>query len=296
MVAKRKCIETPSFLRDTDSAQQRQRVSAPREAWARHSELLTGELKHAPIVEAPAIKSPVKIGVLVSGGDIYARVWVGIVGAPAAHVDPQLAGTSLYAEMLKRPQLDGREIENPTCSTVEVVDLDPVVEHPDALEIGIVGSRLRRRQPARPERGHPRNTVQQIDHRESSRRKELLAVPFVLRSDLVECRVGKAADGWLDRIGFDLDRIAFVADAVGTGVGFWLRRDRDHTNGGRGHLCPGRKGSRVQKRPGHEAEAGWGAQGPGSSLQRTLPRMNSMKVPVGTPVGPLGIVTRSVSE
>ena len=45
-----------------------------------------------------------------------------------------------------------------------------------------------------------------------------------------------------------------------------------------------------------KAEAGWAESWPRLATQRTLPRMNSMKVPVGTPVGPFGMVTRSVSE
>src|SRR5437762_1696802 len=64
----------------------------------------------------------------------------------------------------------------------------------------------------------------------------------------------------------------------------------------RDDLSARRQGGRVQKRPGHEAEAGWFAPETKRAAQRTLPRMNSMKVPVGTPVGPFGIVTRSVSE
>jgi len=51
-------------------------------------------------------------------------------------------------------------------------------------------------------------------YRESSRRKEAARGPFVLRSDLVECRVGKAADRSLDRSALT-DRIGFDADAVG---------------------------------------------------------------------------------
>src|SRR6266852_655205 len=289
MVADDEAVETPSFLRDPHPAEQRKRITAAREAWARHYVLLPGELKHAAVVESLAIEAAIQIGIFVSRGDINARVRIGIVDAPRSHVDPQLAGASLYAQMLQRPQLHSREIKNAAGSTVEIVDFDPIVEHPHALEIGVIGGGLWRRQPAGPERRHPRNAIKKIDDRERSRCKQLRAVPFVLRSDLVECRVRKAAERWLDRIDF-------YADAVGTGIGFWLDRDRDRTNGRGRHLCPGRKGSRVQKRPGHEAEAGWGAQGPESSIQRTPPRMNSMKVPVGTPVGPLGIVTRSVSE
>src|SRR5687767_3880602 len=54
------------------------------------------------------------------------------------------------------------------------------------------------------------------------------------------------------------------------------------------------RANRVKNGPGHEAEAG--ATKPGLRAQLTRPRTNSTNVPTGTPVGPFGSATRSVSE
>src|SRR5206468_12906159 len=113
--------------------------------------------------------------------------------------------------------------------------------------------------------------------------------PLVLWSDFIERGVGKASDRRLDTVRLDVR-------AVGPGVRLGFYGYRHFARGWRNDLRSCASDGRVQKRPGHEAEAGRDAHCTGDAGQRTLPRMNSMKVPVGTPVGPLGIVTRSVSE
>ena len=55
----------------------------------------------------------------------------------------------------------------------------------------------------------------------------------------------------------------------------------------------------VQNGPDQKGEAdatSVSCDGDEQTGQPALPRTNSMKVPVGTPVGPRGIATRSVSE
>ena len=101
MVAEDKAIQAPAFLRDSHPAQQRKGVTTAREARARHSELLTGELEDAAVVEPFAVETAVQVGILVSCRDIDARVWVGVFDAPAAHVDPHLARASLDAQVLE---------------------------------------------------------------------------------------------------------------------------------------------------------------------------------------------------
>src|SRR3954464_5430077 len=191
--------------------------------------------------------------------------------------------------MLQRPDRNVREIEDATCSVIEVVDFQAVVENSDATKVSIVHRRLRGREPPGSERGYTRNAIEQIDETESAGREELRTIPLVLRTYLVERGVGEASDRRFDRIRFD-------CRAVGAGVRFRLNRNWNLTSRRRHHLRHYRRSSPVQKRPGHEAEAGGLGAKNCAWLQRDLPLTNSMKVPVGTPVGPLGIVTRSLSE
>jgi hypothetical protein len=51
-----------------------------------------------------------------------------------------------------------------------------------------------------------------------------------------------------------------------------------------------------EKRPGQQAEANTTPSLNLQDPQGTRPRTNSMNVPVGIPVGPFGIATRSASE
>src|SRR2546430_8106735 len=106
MVPKHEGIDAPAFSCDANSAQQRQGIAAPREAWARHAVLLTGQLEHATVVEPLAVEPAVKIGIFVSRRDVGASVGVGVVHSPAAHVDAQLTSSSFDTQMLERPELD----------------------------------------------------------------------------------------------------------------------------------------------------------------------------------------------
>jgi hypothetical protein len=133
--------------------------------------LLAAQLEDPSVVVPLAVERAIEVCILVSGGDIDARVWIGVVGAPAAHVDPKLARAPLDAQVLERPELHRRQIEDASRSVVEIVDLDPVIEHPHALEIADVRGCLRCGQPARSERCHAGNAIEQIDDGERSRRE-----------------------------------------------------------------------------------------------------------------------------
>src|SRR4051812_12118137 len=162
MVTEHVAVDTPVFLRHADPSQQRKRVTTAREPRARDPELLSTELQYATVVESLTVKSAVEIGVLVAGGDIDAGVRVGVVDAPAAHVDPQLARASLDAQMLERPELHRRQIEHSAGAGIEIVDLESIVEDSDAAEIAIVQSSLWSRQPPRSERRHSWNAVEEV--------------------------------------------------------------------------------------------------------------------------------------
>src|SRR4051794_18140525 len=166
MVAERESIEAPAFLRAPDPGHQRKCVAATSKPAAGDAELLPAELQHAAVLEPLSVKPAIEIGVFVTRGDIDPGVWIGVVDAPGAHVYPQLAGTALDAQVLERPQLNGREVEDAASARIEIVDLQTVVENSDATEVPVVHRGLGCCQPPRPERRHSRNPVEQIDKRE----------------------------------------------------------------------------------------------------------------------------------
>ena len=198
--------------------------------------------------------------------------------------------------MLEGPDLNRRKIEHTAGGVVEIVDLQAIVKDPYPAEVTVERCGLRSREPPGSESRDARNPVEQVDQRESAGREELGAVPVILWSDLVGEGIGKPSDGRLDGIDLHLGAVYFDARAISDRIRGRLRRDWHLTDRWRHHLSMDGRNARVQNRPGQKAEAGWAEPAPRALFQRALPRMNSMKVPVGTPVGPFGIVTRSVSE
>ena len=97
-------------------------------------------------------------------------------------------------------------------------------------------------------------------------------------------------------VGCTAERVTFRPQGIAQRAqGVLLRLDavgaRTHRIGALPLLRVGRS---VQDGPDREAEADE-AEYSAQATQRALPRTNSMKVPVGTPVGPLGTITRSLS-
>ena len=103
MVAQNEAVDAPLFSRHTDSRQQREGITATREARARHAILLASDLQDPAVVESLPVKPAIEIGILVSCRDVGPGVGISVLDAPAAHVDTQLAARPLDAQMLEGP-------------------------------------------------------------------------------------------------------------------------------------------------------------------------------------------------
>ena len=96
-----KAIEAPVLPGNADPTKERERIPTACESRTANSKLLTSKLHYAAVIESLAVKPAVEIRVLIPGRDVNTRVWIGVLHAPAPHVDAQLAGSPLDAQMLE---------------------------------------------------------------------------------------------------------------------------------------------------------------------------------------------------
>ena len=98
-------VNAPTLFGDADAAKERQRVAGAGEACACHAVLLARELEHTTVTRSLSVVAAVDVRVFVSGCHIDACVRVGVLNSPGPHVDAELAGGALDAQMFERPQL-----------------------------------------------------------------------------------------------------------------------------------------------------------------------------------------------
>jgi hypothetical protein len=112
---------------------------------------LSAELKSEATTESLAVEATIDVGIFVTRVHVGPRVRIGSLDTPAPQVNPQLIRESLDGNILERPQIDRREIEQRSASWIEIVDLDSVVDDPDSLEVSVDCDEFRRGKPAGPE-------------------------------------------------------------------------------------------------------------------------------------------------
>src|SRR6185312_6197219 len=247
-----------------------------------NAELLQRDLKPGTVVEALAVIRAIQVGIEITGERVDARVRCGLIVLPRAHVDAQSVGTARERNFLERPERNGMQIRCNAVARLQVVALDAVEEYAHATEVATEGGCLRCREPAGAEGGESRDAIQQVTECERTRREERVTIvrerlpDLERRHDVVPPEARLHAIGVL-RLGWRILR------RVAHGIA-WKPLCVGARGGNSGHR---RDARRCNQRAPREANRHQRAQ---------RARRNSTNVPTGTPVGPLGMKPRSVSE
>ena len=306
-------VGAPAVTRPPDAREEIERVGIASEAGRLRAVLLRRELERLAARVALSVEAPIEVGLLVAGVDVGARVRRGTLHAPGAEMNAHLCRVALDRNVFERPQRNVAQLRDTVRARIERIELQPVEEDANAAHVSQIGGFHGHADPARAIARDAGNAVEEIEQGERAAGEQLVAAPPELGPDVGEHRRLGAREGCLDRIGrWHVDRNRTRLRSSRSGIdanGIGARRDWDRARdgvalraGGVGHGLLG------ARRAGPGAHCGGEQNGPGQKTgagstrrqaalgQPALPRTNSTNMPTGTPVGPRGIDTRSLSE